>query len=127
MSRTQELKREVKKILRRHCENVFYEEASTSRTYPYIVFEIRELSFDSGMALCRMEVNVIDRGDNSESIESACDGIQNDFDRAHAMTARIQFSAYRLDRQIVREEDKKILRRRMNFEIHLYERRNGNG
>lgn len=122
-SKTTELRKQLKSILKLSVENVYYEGAPDSRQYPYIVYELSELGFSDGRTLFQMEVNVFDYGESSSAIETISDNLQEELDKYYFINDRIQFNAYRNSRQIVKETDKKIIRRRMLFEIHLHERK----
>ena len=123
MSKTVELRTELRNHMLEACSNVYYEEAPTPYRYPYVVYEIQELSHTDGKTLCQMEVNAIDYGKDSKRIENISDQVQDIFNHLYVLTSGLQFSVHMDRRQIVREQDKKVLRRRMLFEIHLHERR----
>jgi len=122
-SKTTELRKQLKSILKLSVENVYYGEAPDSRRYPYVVYELGELGFSDGRTLFQMEVNVFDYGESSSAIETISDNLQEELDQYYFINEHIQFNAYRNSRQIVRESDKKIMRRRLLFEIHFHERK----
>lgn len=123
MSKTMELRTELQRLLIDCCSNVFYEKASTPYKYPYLVYEIHELSYADNKTILQMEVNAIDYGEAKAQIENLSDRIQENFDCLHVLKSGVHFSVYKDKRHNVQEADKKVIRRRMLFEIHLHERR----
>ena len=122
-SKTIALRDALQNLLNSLTENVYYEEASVSRHYPYIVFELSELGFSDERTLIQMEVNAFDYGKSSSTVEMISDEIQEALDQYYFINDYIQFCIYKDSRQIIKEMDKKIIRRRMLFEIHLHERK----
>jgi len=96
---------------------------SEPRGYPYATFEFDEYPETSHRIPVRLEVNVIDYGVNSQSVDELADKVQTAFDNYNYIDDDIQFISYKGSRNIIREEDKKIIRRRLLFELSLYERR----
>lgn len=117
------LRRELHKIFETLTSNVHYEQAPDRVTYPYLVYELSELSHEDGMSLIEMEVNVLDYGQNSSPVELIADSVQDKFNKFDFMGIDLYFTTYRGARQIVREDDKQIIRRRLTFELHLHERK----
>lgn len=122
MSRTLALRQEMTRILEEIDEKAYYERAPRNRPYPYIVFSLNEVMYGEGKTTYQLEVNVLDRGDDSAVAELMADQIQTVLDQRYEMTKELQFTVYRGLRQAVMEEEKDIVRRRMLFEVHLHER-----
>lgn len=108
-------------ILKAEATNVYYEEAPDTHAYPYVVYEVSELSHDSGRTLMQLEINVIDHGDSTSAVETLADDIQAALHKFYYIGSLVQFTCYKNQRQTVKEDDKQIIRRRLLFEIHLHE------
>lgn len=121
MSKTIELRTELQRIFKTITANVHYEIALDNSPYPYLVYETNELYHEYGKTVMQLEVNILDYGTNTSTVESLADTLQKKLHKYHYMNNEIQFSIYRLGRITVQEEDKKIRRRRLTFEIQLYE------
>lgn len=121
MSKSIALRTALQTILKAKASNVYYEEAPDTHPYPYVVYELSELSHDSGRTLIQLEVNVIDHGDSTSVAESLADDIQDALHKLYYIDTSIQFSSYKNQRNTVKEDDKQIIRRRLLFEIHLHE------
>ena len=121
MSKSIALRTALQTILITKASNVYYEEAPDTHPYPYVVYELSELSHDSGRTLIQLEVNVIDHGDSTSVAEALADDIQDALHKLYYIDTSIQFSSYKNQRNTVKEDDKQIIRRRLLFEIHLHE------
>jgi hypothetical protein len=120
MSKTPALKKELQRLLETINPNVYYEEASKP-VHPYIVYEMQELTYEYGKTLLELEMNVIDYGKNTTTVDSLADTIQYTLNKYYFINTEIQFVIYKDSRKKIEEEDKKIIRRRLTFEIHLHE------
>lgn len=116
---TSELKKQLSYFLKQKCDKTFFEEAENT-PYPYIVFEFQELGEESGKTKYRLEINCVDKGVSTKPVEDLADSIQDLFDHFSYENEKISFYMYRGQRNTVREEDKKIKRRRLTFELNLY-------
>lgn len=125
MSRTLALRQELTALLSEIDEKVYFEKAPQKRPYPYIVFSLSEVLYGAGKTTYQLEINVIDRNEDSSIVELMADQVQEVLEQRYEMTKEIQFAVYRGLRQTVLEEEKEIVRRRMLFEVHLHERRRG--
>ena len=121
MSRTIALRTELSKMLKTMAQNVYFEKAPELFEYPYVTYEMDEMSHDYGRTLYQLEINVVDKGDSTSAVETTADDIQALLHKCYYLGGGIQFVCYQNQRQIIREEDPKIHRRRLLFELHLHE------
>lgn len=121
MSKTLALRKQLQSMLKTITPNVYYEEAPDNRPYPYLVFELSELTHNDGMTLLQLEINAIDYGDSSARIEGIADSVQKALHKYYFINHEIQFTSYKNKRDTIKEEDKQIIRRRLLFEVRLHE------
>lgn len=121
VSKTIALRTELQRLLKTLTANVYYEEAPSPPPYPYMVYELSEFSSDYGKTLMEIEVNILDYGASSSSVEVLADSLQDALHGYTFINTEIQLRLYKGMRQRVVEEDKQIIRRRLLFEIHLHE------
>lgn len=119
--KTWTLRTELQRLLKTLTTHVYYEGNQDSAVYPRLVFELREVSCDSGKTLYQLEINVIGYGTDTRVVEDLADTVQSSLNKYYFINSEIQFSVYRGLRQKVEEKDKQIIRRRLLFEIHLHE------
>lgn len=124
---TVKLREEVKaslKAVAADATGAYFGSAPVSATFPYIVFSIEEVLHEDNMALLEMEVDVVDYGENTEPAETISDQILAGLDHRYIMTDTFQAAVYRERRQPLYENDKKVIKRRLTFQIRLHERSN---
>lgn len=121
MAKTWTLRVELQKIFKPLTQKVYYEGLQESGKYLYLVYELSEVSYDSGKTLYQLEVNIFDYGTDTRTVEDLADTVQSILSKYYFINDEIQFAAYRGSRQKVSEDDKLIIRRRLLFEIHLHE------
>lgn len=122
MSKTLAARSVIQAELKKLCSNVYFEQASAAPAFPYLVYSFDELTHDYGLTLCQLEVNAFDYGTSTATCETLSDNVQTALERYHHIDENLQFSIYRERRQPVSEEDRKIIRRRMTFEVRMHER-----
>jgi len=107
--------------------NSFYEEAirdaNDNPPFPHIVFELSEVSESDGKTQLQFEVNVLNYGKKRSIVENLADQVQEYFHKLYYHDDNIQFAAYKLSRQPVKEDDKAVIKRRLLFEVQLHEMR----
>lgn len=121
MSKTLELRKQLQIIFKTITDNIHYEIAPDNSPYPYLVYELSELTYNYGKAVMQLEVNILDYGTSTSVVETLSDTLQDTLHKLYFINDKIQYSVYRRNRNTVQEEDKKIKRRRLIFEIQLYE------
>ncbi len=121
MSKTWALRVELQKIFKVLTNNVFYEGNQDFNIYPRLVYELSEVSYNSGKILYQLEVNIFEHGTSTKAVDDLADSLQNTLNKHYFINNEIQFAVYRGLRQKVEEKDKSIIRRRLLFEIHLHE------
>jgi len=121
VSRTIALRTELQRLFKTLTTNVHYEEAPDTIAYPYLVYELSELAYSYGKTTYQLEVNILDYGTSSSAAERLADTVQENLNKYHFINTVIQFTVYKGLRQTIKEDDKKIIRRRLLFEIQLHE------
>lgn len=121
LSKTIALRTELQRLLKTLTANVHYEQAPDTANYPYLVYELSELSYNYGKTLMEIEINILDYGTSTSNVETIADNVQSTLNKYSYIGPEIQFIIYKNIRQRVVEDDKKIIRRRLTFEIQLHE------
>lgn len=122
MGKTTAARAAIMAELKKLCSRVYYDYADNGAAYPYLVYSLEEVSHLDGLTPCQLEVNAIDYGASTGICETLADNVQAALDKYMFINGAVQFEVYRGRRQPVREEDKKIIRRRMTFEVRMHER-----
>ena len=104
------------------CERSYYGSAPASATFPYIVWDMKELSYEEGFSLQEIEVDVVDYGSDTTAAESLADALQAALDHLSHLGDSFHIAVYRERRQTLSENDKSVIRRRLTFQVRLHER-----
>lgn len=121
MSKTLELRRQLQIIFKTVTDNIHYELAPETSPYPYLVYELSELTYSYGKVVLQLEINILDYGTSTTIVETMSDTLQNTLNKLYFINNEIQFTIYSLNKNTIQEDDKKIRRRRLTFEIQLHE------
>ena len=120
MSKTLDIRKAVRDLLLTRLENVYYRSAPADAKKPYAVFLVDETTVIDGCTVCSLLIELSDYGTDDTVIETLADNIQSDFDHFHFINSALEFSAYLDSRKNITDNDKLILRRRIEFELRVY-------
>ena len=102
--------------------HVYFGTAPSSVEYPCIVWNLQELAYEDGLSLQELEADVMDYGEDTAQAESIADDLQQRLDHFQSLEETFEVSVYRERRQPLQENDKLVIRRRLTFQVRLYER-----
>ncbi len=122
MSKTVALRTELQRLFKTLTPNVYNEERPNKPAHPCLIYELSEVVHGYGKTTYQLEVNLLDYGDDTAAVEDLGDHLQKTLEKYYFINEEIQFVVYCDGRQTVYEDDKKIIRRRLLFEIQLHER-----
>lgn len=100
----------------------YYHQAQKDHPKIYVVYLLDQLLNEDGRYTYELEVNVMDYGTDTSTVEDLADAIQDLFNKRVVITDDIGVYFYTDRRNTVEEEDRNILRRRLTFSAYLYER-----
>lgn len=99
----------------------YFQQAQDDHPKIYAVYTIDMMDFTDGRYTYELEINVMDYGADTATIENLADSIQAAFDKLVIINDDIGVYFYTDRRNSVEEEDRNILRRRLTFSTYLYE------
>ena len=101
---------------------IYYQTAQKDHSQIYAVYLLDQMMLEDDRYAYELEVNVMDYGTDTSTVEDLADSIQAAFDKLVVLTSDIGVHFYTDRRNTVEEEDRNILRRRLTFSAYLYER-----
>ena len=101
---------------------VYYQTAQKDHPQIYAVYLLDQMMLEDDRYAYELEINVMDYGTDTSTLEDLADSIQAAFDKLVVLTSDIGVHFYTDRRNTVEEEDRNILRRRLTFSTYLYER-----
>lgn len=121
-SNTNLLRKELTSVLSAALEGVtsriYYLNFPKPATYPYAVFELRELSSVDGRTSYTLEVDLVSQ--DIKVTNNMADAAQDALDHDAVLTSKLFFHAYRARRYAVVEEDKNIQRIHLQMDLYYY-------
>lgn len=121
MSKTIEIRKVIKKLLKESHERIFYENASDKAPFPYIVFNIESINFDNeGRDDLILTIDIWDKNKDSTAIEILADNVEDTLDFRNNPTETVLPTFYKESRRSLSDEDKSIRRRQLTFLIQNY-------
>lgn len=120
MSKNLKIRKVIKSKLRERIDCVYYDHAPSKRENIFAVFNLEETTVIDGCTTVNLLVELSDYGTDDTAIEQLADDIQDDFDHFHYLDDSLEFMAYLDSRKTITENDKLILRRRVEFELRVY-------
>ena len=102
--------------------DVYYGQAKNDHSKQYVIFSVEEVTRQDGRITYELEVNCIDYGYDTELCEEMADSITAALDHSVTIEEEIEFHVYANRRNNVSAQDEKIIRRRLTFDLYLYER-----
>lgn len=121
--RTNDLIELIKTKLSTVASNVYYEVADEDALYPHVVFSFQQINLgDLSRQDYELDVDVWDKGEETETVENLCDSIEHLLHGANLPQKNILPTFYLIDRRILFDEDKEIRHRVVRFQIQNYER-----
>lgn len=120
-SKTIELRKVVKSLLNEVSNNVFYEEASSKATFPYLVYEFETVNLNNyPRDDIFMTVDVWDKAEDTIIVETLADNIEKALNFTNNPTKYVLPTFYLESRMSLRDDDKQIRRRQLKFTIQNY-------
>lgn len=121
--RTNDLIELIKTKLSTVASNVYYEVADEDALYPHVIFSFQQINLgDLSRQDYELDVDVWDKGEETETVENLCDSIEHLLHGANLPQKNILPTFYLIDRRILFDEDKEIRHRVVRFQIQNYER-----
>lgn len=101
---------------------IYYQQAQKEHPQIYAVYTMDLITFTDERYAYELEVNVMDYGTDTATVEDLADSIQAAFNKKVVINNYIGVYFYSDRRNAVEDEDRNILRRRLTFSTYLYER-----
>lgn len=121
MSKTIELRKVVKSLLKKVNNSIFYEEANEKAQFPYIVYEFDTVNLNNyPRDDIFLTIDVWDRNIDTVRVETLADDIEKVLNHINNPTISVLPTFYLENRMSIRDEDKTIKRRQLKFIIQNY-------
>lgn len=116
------LRTELNKILESIHPRVYFMEAPDKVEFPYLVYDLPQSYFNDDLEVFNLDVDVWDDKDDTTEIETLSQAIWNMFNKYYHIDENMQFSIYRANRMTIEDDDPRIRRRTLMFNIRYHDR-----
>lgn len=118
-----ELRKQLNKILKSIHPRVYYMKATDKETFPYIVYDLPQSYSNDDQEIFNLDIDIWDNNQDTTELEILSGTIWNELDRYHFIDEGTQFSIYRQGRFTIDDDDPRIKRRTLTFNIRYFDRR----
>lgn len=101
---------------------VYFKQAEKTPVYPYAVYTVNMIDNTDERDLYELEINLVGYDADTETMENLTDTVIAAFNKRVIINDSIGVYFFADRRNIVEEEDRRIIRRRLTFSANLYER-----
>lgn len=101
---------------------VYFQQAEKTPVYPYAVYTVNMIDNTDERDLYELEINLVGYDADTETMENLTDAVMAAFNKKVIINDSIGVYFFADRRNIVEEEDRRIIRRRLTFSAYLYER-----
>ena len=100
----------------------YYQTAKQNTPATYAVWMLTGVTADEILDQAELEVYIIGRGDDTTNVENVADSVWSAFDHwtYYSSTDNVGFTTYPSERNVLSEEDKTIIKRRLTFTVRVY-------
>lgn len=99
--------------------NVFYEDASKDAKYPYLVYNLEDSFDDGSIESFPLIIDGWDNNNDTTNLENLMSKVDNSLHRLTGGDEELFFIFYRSSRRTVRDPDKRLKRRQIEFEVKV--------
>lgn len=119
------LRAEIKKILENIHPQVYHIDTKNKKGYPYLVYDLSDGYADENLELFNLDIEVWDSplNDDTTEVERISQLVWDELNGYHGINEDMQFSIYRQSRSRVEDDEPRIKRRTLIFNLRYYDRR----
>lgn len=116
------LRTELNKLLKEIHPRVYFMKASDTASFPYIVYDLPQSYSDDDLEVFNLDIDIWDNNADTTEIEVLTDQIWKALDRLYLINGDMQISIYRQSRHTLDDDDPRIRRRTLMFNVRYYDR-----
>lgn len=117
------LRIQLNNILKSIHPRVYFQVAPDTATFPYIVYDLPNSFSNEEQDIFNLDVDIWDNDSDTTEIETLSQLIWKDLHMYRHIDNNIQFSIYRMNRLALTDDDVRIRRRKLIFQVKYYDRK----
>lgn len=115
-----ELRKAIQALLKSVHPRVYFVDAPKNTTFPYVVYNLPTSTDAGGREDFILEVDIWDRGNDTNTIDTLTQNIDNVLNRQHSVNEKVLVNFYRVNRLVLTDQDKSIKRRKLTYQAKTY-------
>lgn len=100
---------------------VYFQQAPDNATYPFVVYDLPNSIDDGAMENFVLDIDVWDNSPNTTVLETLASDIDTGLHRITIVSNGLGATFYRENRQAMLDDDSRLRRRRLTFQIRTHE------
>ena len=116
------LKTALNTLLRTIHNRVYFQTAPNSAQFPYLVYNLPSSFTNEEQEILVLDVDVWDSATDSTVIETLASQVWTQLHRYRHIDNEIQFTIHRSSRLVLDDNDPRIRRRKLVFQLRFYDR-----
>lgn len=101
---------------------VYFEDAPDTVPFPYIVYNLPQSFTIDDQENFNLDIDVWDNNEITTALETLSQSIWDELNRYYHIDENMQFTTYRINRMTIQDDDPRIRRRTLMFNIRYYDR-----
>lgn len=103
--------------------SVYYQNATKDTQFPYVVYDLPNSFTNQDQDIFNLDIDIWDNEEDTTNMEKLATIIWRELHRYRYIDEDIQFTIYRMNRLNIVDDDKRIKRRKLIFQVRYYDRR----
>ena len=119
------LRKQLNSVIKSIHPRAYFQTASDTATFPYVVYNLPSSFTNEEQEIFNLDIDIWDMpaDGNTSGIETLASSFWKALHKYRYIDENIQFSIYRENRFTVEDEDPRIKRRRLVFQVRYYDRK----
>ena len=116
------LRKQLNIILKSLHPRIYYQLAPETAVFPYIVYNLPNSFSNESQDIFNLDIDIWDNKADTSEIEGLNSLVWKELNKYQYIDENIQFSSHRMNRLNVEDDDKRIKRRKLIFQLRFYNR-----
>lgn len=117
-----ELRKELNNVLKSIHSRSYFQRPPDDAQFPYVVYDLPSSNTIEDLEVLTLDVDVWDNKKDTTALETLTDQLDSTLHKYKVLHASFQFSIYRTTRLFLIDDDPRLTRRRLSYQIRFFRR-----